>query len=481
MTMETTEGPKRNTTYHPTPGEIECPCGLRGLKDSRSRRIGWREKCPERPWDVILDSFGPLLRGRDGPSGLGNLAVSQPSCLLRVAWQVGTERGLQLDDFYFIDSAPLKPHFSETIRDQDDSLIPSKGEHLNHWTTFGIITLRIVGHPLPQLLNASLHQKGRLNMESPSTSKVPEGISLLKGHHAAVSDGRPLALFSAGITTVVTRLLSSLNVGPLTQAREFSIREHQLGFCHGSGCVDHIFTLRQVTLVRTYLRTACLSELFPPSPVLYGNDREAAVYDVATKYTRYWIIPSGAQSLNGQSTNLLTGRSLVRTRSLSLDFLCLGFGNLAVLSRPSTIFAGQYLNTSILETFRRSHYILIGHKLEEKWTTWTSLLGQPGTIPALMLPSGGMTVRHRKGATAERFQPIVRLYFSILSTEMGILDKIAEIENEIARTQKNKATEYHLGLLKAKLAKYRSQLLETQEKSSGKVKYGSVITLTRIG
>ncbi|KAI4821922.1 hypothetical protein JOQ06_010231 [Pogonophryne albipinna] len=43
---------------------------------------------------------------------------------------------------------------------------------------------------------------------------------------------------------------------------------------------------------------------------------------------------------------------------------------------------------------------------------------------------------------------------------MGILDKIAEIEREIARTQKNKATEYHLGLLKAKLAKYRAQLLE---------------------
>lgn len=43
---------------------------------------------------------------------------------------------------------------------------------------------------------------------------------------------------------------------------------------------------------------------------------------------------------------------------------------------------------------------------------------------------------------------------------MGILDKIAEIEREIARTQKNKATEYHLGLLKAKLARYRNQLLE---------------------
>ncbi|CAJ0598579.1 unnamed protein product [Cylicocyclus nassatus] len=43
---------------------------------------------------------------------------------------------------------------------------------------------------------------------------------------------------------------------------------------------------------------------------------------------------------------------------------------------------------------------------------------------------------------------------------MGIVEKIAEIEREIARTQKNKATEYHLGLLKAKLAKYRQQLLE---------------------
>lgn len=76
---------------------------------------------------------------------------------------------------------------------------------------------------------------------------------------------------------------------------------------------------------------------------------------------------------------------------------------------------------------------------------------------------------------------------------MGILDKISEIEKEIARTQKNKgefskwsppsqnecamfrhnnvATEYHLGLLKAKLAKYRSQLLEPS-KSAGKVLKG---------
>lgn len=50
---------------------------------------------------------------------------------------------------------------------------------------------------------------------------------------------------------------------------------------------------------------------------------------------------------------------------------------------------------------------------------------------------------------------------------MGILDKIKDIENEIARTQKNKATEHHLGLLKAKLARYRSELLEHDKKSGG--------------
>lgn len=47
---------------------------------------------------------------------------------------------------------------------------------------------------------------------------------------------------------------------------------------------------------------------------------------------------------------------------------------------------------------------------------------------------------------------------------MGIGDKVKEIEDEIARTQKNKATEYHIGQLKAKLAKYRTQLLEPSTK-----------------
>ncbi|KAK3053751.1 Ribosome-interacting GTPase 2 [Extremus antarcticus] len=43
---------------------------------------------------------------------------------------------------------------------------------------------------------------------------------------------------------------------------------------------------------------------------------------------------------------------------------------------------------------------------------------------------------------------------------VNITEKIKEIEEEMKKTQKNKATEYHLGLLKGKLARLRAQLLE---------------------
>lgn len=64
---------------------------------------------------------------------------------------------------------------------------------------------------------------------------------------------------------------------------------------------------------------------------------------------------------------------------------------------------------------------------------------------------------------------------------MGILEKIADIEAEMARTQKNKATECreispnrsmlltitdHVGLLRGKLARLRSQLLEPPKASA---------------
>lgn len=50
---------------------------------------------------------------------------------------------------------------------------------------------------------------------------------------------------------------------------------------------------------------------------------------------------------------------------------------------------------------------------------------------------------------------------------MGILERIRDIEHEMSKTQKNKATEYHLGLLKAKLSKLRSELINESSKSGG--------------
>ena len=50
--------------------------------------------------------------------------------------------------------------------------------------------------------------------------------------------------------------------------------------------------------------------------------------------------------------------------------------------------------------------------------------------------------------------------------------KINEIEAEMARTQKNKATSFHLGTLKAKLAKLKRELVEGSKSKAGPVGEG---------
>jgi len=50
---------------------------------------------------------------------------------------------------------------------------------------------------------------------------------------------------------------------------------------------------------------------------------------------------------------------------------------------------------------------------------------------------------------------------------MSIVQKIKDIEDEMARTQRNKATAHHLGLLKAKLAKLKRELLDPVKGSGG--------------
>lgn len=50
---------------------------------------------------------------------------------------------------------------------------------------------------------------------------------------------------------------------------------------------------------------------------------------------------------------------------------------------------------------------------------------------------------------------------------MSTLQKIKEIEDEMKRTQKNKATNFHIGLLKAKLAKLRQEVLDPKKSGGG--------------
>jgi small GTP-binding protein len=67
---------------------------------------------------------------------------------------------------------------------------------------------------------------------------------------------------------------------------------------------------------------------------------------------------------------------------------------------------------------------------------------------------------------------------------MSVVDRINEIEAEMARTQKNKATETHLGLLKAKLAKLKRELIEGVTKKGGAKEEGFDVAKTgdcRIG
>ena len=50
---------------------------------------------------------------------------------------------------------------------------------------------------------------------------------------------------------------------------------------------------------------------------------------------------------------------------------------------------------------------------------------------------------------------------------MGVAEKIKEVEAEMARTQKNKATAYHLGQLRAKLAKLKRELIAPSSSGGG--------------
>ncbi|KER33469.1 hypothetical protein T265_00586 [Opisthorchis viverrini] len=84
-------------TISPIQSALTTPC-LRINYISYHRQCGTVYAIPPNHQSVVRTLPPPL----DFPClGLGNLAVSQPSCFFRMAWQLGTERVLQLNNYYY--------------------------------------------------------------------------------------------------------------------------------------------------------------------------------------------------------------------------------------------------------------------------------------------------------------------------------------------------------------------------------------------
>ncbi len=67
---------------------------------------------------------------------------------------------------------------------------------------------------------------------------------------------------------------------------------------------------------------------------------------------------------------------------------------------------------------------------------------------------------------------------------MGLPEKIKQIEEEMKKTQINKKTEHHIGLLKAKLARLREELETSTSKGGGpafEIRKGGDATVVLIG
>ncbi|CAH8292672.1 unnamed protein product [Schistosoma turkestanicum] len=62
-----------------------------------------------------------------------------------------------------------------------------------------------------------------------------------KGQKSSCDNHRGISL-----TNIVSKLLASIIHSRLTRVREEQTRENQSGFRPERGCIDHIFTLRQV-------------------------------------------------------------------------------------------------------------------------------------------------------------------------------------------------------------------------------------------
>ncbi|CAH8647362.1 unnamed protein product [Dicrocoelium dendriticum] len=192
-------------------------------------------------------------------------------------------------------TGPRKPGVSETIRDSAGALIHNKERRMARWAEHFEHQFSWPPAPGPLPTQVMQDEPWTVSLEPPSEAEVRNAITALNRFRAAGPDSLPPALFKDGgevlckaltslferiwneesvpanwsesiivaiykkgsrtdcanhrgisLTPVVTKLLASIIVRRLTAERESRIREEQAGFRPGRGCIDHIFTLRQV-------------------------------------------------------------------------------------------------------------------------------------------------------------------------------------------------------------------------------------------
>nr|CAX83711.1 endonuclease-reverse transcriptase [Schistosoma japonicum] len=187
-----------------------------------------------------------------------------------------------------------KSRISETISEKDDTVICSQPRRLERWAEHFKEQFSWPSATL-QLPSFSTQAKWNIEVGPPTLAEVQKAISNLKRRRAAGPDGLTPEVFKDGspvlairltsilakvweldkipsdwskslivpiykkgpksscdnhrgisLTNIASKILASIIIGRLTKTRELQTRENQAGFRPGRGCIDHIFTIRQV-------------------------------------------------------------------------------------------------------------------------------------------------------------------------------------------------------------------------------------------
>lgn len=201
------------------------------------------------------------------------------------------------------ETGPKRLTISETIRDKDGTLITDRTQRLERWAEY--FEAQFSWPPTTRPLVSGHEQivPWTVNLDAPSESEIQKCLTSLRRYRAAGPDNLVPALFKDGgpallteltnlfriiwdtetipdnwsqsiivpvfkngdrmncgnyrgisLTPVITRILASIILRRLETAREAQIREQQAGFRRGRGCIDNIFTLRQVLELRHVYR-----------------------------------------------------------------------------------------------------------------------------------------------------------------------------------------------------------------------------------